>query len=84
MGYSAEHCYNKTRNKAGAEKLAGKGIDHARQNHANVLAILSSVFEFVQEGNRFVNFFNLCPSLLIELCLVKSCFISLIHLSKRI
>ena len=34
--------------------------------------------EFVQEGNRFVN------KLFTELCLAKSCFISLIYLSKRI
>ena len=55
MGYRAEHFYYEMRNKARAEKLAGQGIHHARQNHANVLAILSSVFEFVQEGNCFVN-----------------------------
>ena len=39
---------------------------------------------FKKETVLSTNFFNLCPSLLIELCLAKSCFISLIHLSKRI
>ena len=58
MGYRAEHFYYEKRNKARAEKLAGQGIQHTRQimrRSANVLAILSSVFEFVQGGNRFVN-----------------------------
>ena len=63
MGYRAEHFYYETRNKARSEKLAGQGIHHARQiMRINVLAFLPSVFEFVQEGKRFVNkLFNLCP-----------------------
>ena len=36
-------------------KIGGPRNTSRTTNHANVLAILSSVFEFVQEENRFVN-----------------------------
>ena len=39
---------------------------------------------FKKETVLSTNFFNLCPCLLTEPCLAKSCFISLTHLSKRI
>ena len=55
MGYRAEHFYRETQNKARAEKIGGPSNSSRTTNHENVLAILSSVFEFVQEGNRFVN-----------------------------
>ena len=67
-------------------KIGGPRNTSRMTNYANVLAILSSVFEFVQEGNRFVNKLLdlICALELTELCLAKSCFISLIHMSKRI
>ena len=36
-------------------KIGGPRNTSRMTNYANILAILSSVFEFVQEGNRFVN-----------------------------
>ena len=85
MGYRAEHFYYETRNRARLEKLAGQGIHHARRIMRTYLQFCHQFLNlFKKETVLLTNFFNLCPSLLTELCLAKSCFISLIHLSKRI
>ena len=83
--HRAEHFYYETRNKARAEKLAGQGIHHARQIMRTYLQFCHQFLNlFKKERVLSTNFFNLCPSLLTELCLAKSCFISLTHLSKGI
>ena len=56
MGYHAEHFQLLRNAKQGSfRKIGGPRNTSRITNNANVLAILSSVFEFVQEGNRYVN-----------------------------
>ena len=69
--------------KARAEKLAGQGIHHARQIMRTYLQFCHQFLNlFKKEIVLSTNFFNLCTSLLTELCLAKSCYISIVDTSE--
>ena len=82
MGYRAEHFYSKRQ--TSSEKLPGQGIHHAWKIMRTYLQFCHQFLNCSRRKPFCRQTSWICALELTELCLAKSCFISLIHLRKGI